>query len=214
MDHAAMLRAQRPTACADLPRTCRRGLHAPDSVAASGSWADRTHARLDLHPGCERPALRIRSPGWGRAIGRKRRPGRGSVRPRGRAPQGTGQQAWSAAPYLSELQMPAMSEREAYDLRQVTEPARVSMSSKVAALMRGPWWQSRMVGPPHLRQRGLARSVTGQEGQPTGIGHTAVRTTVAGPPPPAQPCLAPRRRYRRWRVRSAGSRSRAQSCPR
>lgn len=51
-----------------------------------------------------------------------------------------------------------ITSREVYDALLIPEPARASVSRKVAALMRTHGWQSRMVGPPHLRQRGYMRT--------------------------------------------------------
>lgn len=58
--------------------------------------------------------------------------------------------------------------REVYDSLLIPEPARASVSRKVAALMRTHGWQSRMVGPPQLRQRGYTRR-TVRPGQPTSV---------------------------------------------
>jgi hypothetical protein len=56
-----------------------------------------------------------------------------------------------------------LTAREVYDALLIPEPARASVSRKVAALMRTHGWLARMVGPPHLRQRGYARMLTDHE---------------------------------------------------
>lgn len=52
-----------------------------------------------------------------------------------------------------------ISSREVFDALALPEPARPSLSRRVAQLMRANGWQTAIVGPRSFRQRGYTRKI-------------------------------------------------------
>lgn len=55
-----------------------------------------------------------------------------------------------------------VSSREVFDALALPEPARPSLSRRVARMMRENGWQTAIVGPRNFRQRGYTREITGR----------------------------------------------------